>query len=114
MLGGVLLIAAAAALMLRRTPASVANIYLDGALVRSVDLLTVTEPYAFTIESEDRYNVIAVDSGRISVSDANCPDSYCIRQGWISSGAVPIVCLPHKLVITFEARGARDMDAIVG
>ena len=114
LLGGVLIIAAVAALILRQAPASVAHIYLDGVPVESIDLSMVTEPYTFTVESGSGFNVVSVERGRICVTGADCPDSYCIRQGWISGGAVPIVCLPHRLIIRLDSADPPEFDAIIG
>lgn len=77
----------------RKNPA--AEIYQDGKLIRTVSLSEDTE---FTITCESGYNVVTVADGKICVSSADCPDKVCVRQGKIN-GAVPIVCLPHKLEI---------------
>ena len=113
-LGGVLIISVVAVVLLRQGPANRANIYLDGELIKTVDLSAVAEPYTFMVESEAGTNIISVENGKIRVSDADCPDGSCIRQGWISGGATPIVCLPHKLVIELENKAPPDVDAIVG
>ena len=47
-------------------------------------------------------NRIVVEPGRICVSEANCPDGICISQGWLSDQDVPIVCLPHRLIIKIK------------
>ena len=116
-LGGVLIASVAAALFLRQAPASGVSVFLDGELVESLDLSAVVAPYSFTIEGEYGFNVIEVERGRVCVSGADCPDCYCIRQGWLSGGVVPIVCLPHKLVIRpigNSLRGADAIDVLVG
>ena len=65
-----------------------------------LDLSAVTDPYTFTVEGPGGFtNTILVEPGRIRVSQANCPDQVCVEMGAISDGTVPIVCLPHKLVI---------------
>ena len=56
-------------------------------------------------------NTVIVKDGKIGVTEANCPDHYCMDRGMCSSGA-QIVCLPNRLVIRFQ--GAQDIDAIVG
>lgn len=80
-----------------------ADIWLDGELYESIDLDAVTIPYDLTVESEHGYNVIHLEHGAISVIDSDCPDHICIDQGTITDSAIPIVCLPHRLVI--EIRG---------
>jgi hypothetical protein len=114
LLCAMLIVSAAVALALRRAPANFACIYQDGALLEKVDLSAVTEPYTITIECEGGANVIAVENGRICVSGATCSDGSCVRQGWLSGGVTPIVCLPHRLVIELENAKTPDLDAVVG
>ena len=40
-----------------------------------------------------------VEPGAISVTEADCPDGICVRQGKLTTAGVPIVCMPHRLVI---------------
>ena len=83
-----------------------ARILLDGEELRVIDLAGA-DPETFAVEGKDGHrNVVEVERGRIRVTEANCPDQVCVRQGWISDGATPIVCLPHALVI--EITGAQD------
>lgn len=97
---------------LARPPGTVANIYIDGVCVRSVDLAAVTAPYEFTIDTGRGTNTVSVEPGRIRVSEADCPDQVCVRMGWQGDGASPIVCLPHRLVIRIEKAAADGVDAV--
>ena len=109
-----------ALIYLRLRPAGViANIYQDGACIRSVDLSKVAAPETFTVTDKNGHeNVVSVEPGRICVLRANCPDQVCVHEGWVSGGTRPIVCLPAKLVIRLEdksaAPGADAPDAVVG
>ena len=90
---------------------TVANVYQNGVCIRSIDLAAVTEGYTFTVTDEAGENVVEVAPGRIRVLSADCPDQVCVRMGWLSDAAAPIVCLPHRLVIRIEtapAEGAVD------
>ena len=93
--------ASAAVLLLRGGTADgrVARITRDGVLLEEIDLDKVAEPYSFTLEDESGTNTVRVERGRIRVSQADCPDRVCVNRGWISDGTMPIVCLPHKLII---------------
>ena len=113
-LGGVILISIVAMLLLNKTSANVVRIFQEGVQIEQLDLLAVTEPYSFTVESGPGINIISVEKGRIRISEANCPDGLCVRQGWISGGAMPIVCLPHQLIIQFDSDNTQGLDAIVG
>ena len=79
------------------TPATRAEVkYGDTRMI--VDL---SEDREFTLPGvSGGYNTITVRGGKIAVTEADCPDQYCVRQGFCNSG-VQIVCLPHGLVISF-------------
>ncbi len=80
----------------------VAYIYQDGELIKTIDLDAVVTPYEFTVKSELGSNTVRVEHRSISIIEADCPDHLCIKQGSIEDSAVPIVCLPHRLVIQIE------------
>jgi hypothetical protein len=110
-----LLLCAGCALWLstRSSPGTVANIYVDGACIRSVDLSRVTGTETYTVEDDLGVNVIQIEPGRIRVLEADCPDQVCVDAGWLTDSAAPIVCLPHRLVIRLEGRGADvSVDAV--
>ena len=111
-LSAILIVSIATAIMLRQGAASRALVYQDGKLTESISLTTVAEPYNITVKSDTGMNVIAVESGRIRVTDADCADRQCVRQGWISGGVTPIVCLPHRLVIELERIETPEVDAV--
>ena len=85
-----------------------AQITSDGKIIRTVDLHIDQQ---FTVETDTGYNVVTVKDGKIAVTEANCPDHYCMARGFCSKGA-QIVCLPNKLVIDFL--GEAEIDGAVG
>lgn len=91
----------------------VARITRDGELLREIPLDEVKESYSFVVEDELGSNTILVEPGRIRVSEADCPDQVCVNQGFISDGTVPVVCLPHKLMIEIVGGGS-EFDAAAG
>ena len=88
--------------------ASRAKITSNGRLIRTVDLSVDQE---FTVETEGGYNIVTVKDGKIAVTEASCPDHYCMNRGFCSGGA-QIVCLPNRLVIEFL--GGQEVDGAVG
>ena len=56
------------------------------------------------------YNIVTVKDGKIAVTEADCPDQYCVQRGFCGGGT-PIVCLPHGLVIEFL--GEQEIDGIL-
>ena len=85
-----------------------AEIHSDGQLVKTVDLRLDQQ---FTvITPSGGINVITVRDGKIAVTEASCPDHYCMQRGYCSGGA-QIVCLPNRLIIRFGEN--REIDGIV-
>ena len=109
----------AAAVFVWRAPGSpsrrIARVSVEGEIVREIDLSAVTSERRFVVETAGGANTIAVRPGGICVSDADCPDQVCVKRGWLEGGAAPIVCLPHRLVITLVSGGSEDaLDAVSG
>lgn len=89
--------------------AAQAEIISQGRVIRTVDLRIDQE---FTITTPDGgHNVVTVRDGKIAVTEANCPDHYCMDRGFCSGGA-QIVCLPNRLVLRFTDTGG--IDGVVG
>lgn len=86
-----------------------AEVLSDGRVVKTVDLLI---DQTFTIPAANGgSNTVTVKDGRIAVTEATCPDHYCMERGYCNSGA-QIVCLPNRLVIRFL--GEQDVDISLG
>lgn len=86
-----------------------AEVLSGGRVVKTVNLaidqtFTVTAPNGGS-------NTITVRDGKIAVTEATCPDHYCMDRGYCSSGA-QVVCLPNRLVIRFT--GKQDVDISLG
>lgn len=98
---------AAAFLFLGNSDSQVVEIRQDNVLIRTIDLSQVKAPYFLTIEDgRGGSNTLLVESGRICISEADCPDQICVRRGWLSGAGAPIICLPHRLVITSVSQTA--------
>lgn len=107
-LGGVLAVCAVlTALLLPDRGGGTAQVYSDGKLVCTLDLSQDTER---TVRCEGGYNTLRVHDGKISVTDASCPDHTCMKAG-AKSGGAPIICLPNRLEIRFCDS---SVDAVAG
>ncbi|MGN1410051.1 MAG: NusG domain II-containing protein [Eubacteriales bacterium] len=115
-IAAVLVISVIAVLLMQRDGSAdmTAEIYLDSECIKTIDLSEVYEPYSFTVEGQYGKNVISVERGKIRVSDADCPDRVCVNQGWQSTGELPIVCLPHRMVIKLVPNNPDDADDVDG
>lgn len=87
---------------------SYAKIYQNGELVKTVSL---QEDATFIIEGKQgEYNKIQVKDGAIGIVEASCPDFLCGKMGFLSTGPIPITCLPNELVIEIQD----DLEEIDG
>lgn len=92
-----------------KAPAAYAEVYLDGALYKTLPLdqdaeLTVTDAYS---------NHITVKDGAIAFTASDCPGQDCVHSGSIHSTGRSLVCLPNKVEIRVVA-GESDVDFVVG
>ena len=109
LLGGIMAACLAlSVLLLAGGEAEFAQVYSDGELLYTLDLRIDQQK---TVQSRYGTNVITVSGGKIAVTEANCPDGYCMKRGFCSGGA-QIVCLPNRLVIRFG--GEQEVDAAAG
>jgi hypothetical protein len=102
-------IGASVALLMPGDASTYAEITSHGQVVKTVDLRINQE---FTISPADgQWNTIVVQDGKIGVSEASCPDHYCMKRGLCNSGT-EIVCLPNRMTIRFV--GTQEVDAMIG
>ena len=89
-------------------PTSHAEIISDGNVLHTVNL---SKDQQFTItNAKGGTNVVTIQNGKIAVTEASCPDHYCMHRGFCDSGA-QIVCLPNGLIIRFTETDEIDFVA---
>ena len=59
-------------------------------------------------------NILVIGEGQAWLTEANCPDLLCVRQGKIRYTGQSIICLPNRLTVTVEGGESDDVDAAVG
>ena len=91
----------------KTTPGSSVVVEVDGKTVASYPLDT---DGVFVLNGGT--NTLEIKDGRARISDADCPNMQCVRQGWISRGGQSIVCLPNKLIVTVTSSD-RSVDYIL-
>ena len=96
-------------LLLSGDDAVYAQISSGGKVVKTVDL-RIDQQFNVIGETGGS-NTVTVRDGRIAVTEADCPDHYCMERGFCGGGT-PIVCLPNRLVIRFL--GEQSVDAAAG
>ena len=87
------------------------NIKRDGRVLYSFDLNNTADS-EIEIPYGDSSNTVEIKDGKIRVKDAECRDQTCVNMGWLSSGSMPIVCLPNHLVIEFADGYDDGVDAV--
>lgn len=82
--------------MNRKVTEGYALVEQDGAEIMRLPL---SEDTSVQIDCDSGYNVVTVQDGQVSVTQADCPDQICVRQGSIQGSYESITCLPHKMVV---------------
>lgn len=88
--------------------AAMVQVYSEGKLLHTLPLSVDQE---VTVTSSRGTNVVTVKGGKVAVTEADCPDHYCMDRGFCGGGA-QIVCLPNRLVLQFS--GQQAVDTVVG
>ena len=73
--------------------------------------LPLDEDTQIEVATDWGINVVTVKDGKVAVTEADCPDKYCMARGYCSGGA-QIVCLPNRLVLEFV--GEQTVDGVSG
>lgn len=89
-------------------PAEAVRVTSDG---KHLYTLPLNVDHQVEIVSEYGTNTVTVKDGKVAVTQADCPDHYCMDRGFCHSGA-QIVCLPNRLVLTFTQAG--EVDGVAG
>lgn len=59
-------------------------------------------------------NILVIEDGQAWLSEANCPDLLCVKQGKIHYTGQVITCLPNRLTVTVEGGESDGVDIVVG
>ena len=84
-------------------------IEVDGEIFADYDMDEVKGIIPISTENGGE-NRVWVQEDLVFMDSANCPDQTCVKQGVIRDGTVPIVCLPHKVIVRIEG-GDSGLDA---
>jgi len=93
-------------LFLRIKDNNYAYVYYDNSLVLKIDL---KDDNTYKVDGFNGEVIIEVKDNRLRVLEENSPLHICSKQGFTNNGS--IVCLPNKIVITFDNE---NLDTIVG
>lgn len=76
-----------------------AKIVQDGKVLRRIEPGKVSEKEIMTVTYGTHENQIEIGPEGIRMLSSDCPDQICVRTGKLREDGLPIVCLPHRLVI---------------
>ena len=77
------------------------EIVQNGTVLYTFDLNRAEDKEIRVSAADGGYNLIVINNGTICISEADCPDQTCVKMGVLKSDYLPIVCLPHKLIVRF-------------
>lgn len=80
-----------------------AEVRVNGSIYGTYAL---SEDRTVEIKGEGGNNLLVIKNGKASMSEADCPDKLCVRQGEISLKGQSIICLPHKVVVEIKDNDA--------
>lgn len=112
LIGGLLAIAAVTAVCLQLFAGQGFQVtaYVDG---EEVGRWSLEESVNEVLQTANGQNRLIIEDGKAYVTEADCPDGICVKQGKISRTGQTIVCLPHKLVIEIEGKAEENgIDAV--
>ena len=87
--------------ILRHSDKQIIEIVQDGELLYTFDLNDAADRVIRISAPDGGYNLVQIQNGTICISEADCPDQTCVNTGALKSDYLPIVCLPHKLIVRF-------------
>lgn len=88
-------------LILRHSDKQTVEIVQDGAVLYTFDLNGTADRDIRISAPNGGYNLVQIRNGTICIAMADCPDQTCVNMGVLRSNHLPLVCLPHKLIVRF-------------
>lgn len=86
------------------------KVSVDGELYGTYSL---DEDREIVIENGKHLNKITIKDGTVQMTEADCANQLCVKQGSISSTAQSIVCLPNRVVVEIVGEDG-DYDVVAG
>lgn len=101
----VIILLSAVLLLLPFDNGDTAYIVVDNEIIKKMPLST-DDSFVYN----GKYtNTIVVKSGKVYVSDSDCPDKTCVYSGKTDSSDKVICCLPNNLLIRVDKQGKTDV-----
>ncbi len=66
-----------------------------------LETFDLSQNVTYTISSESQgTNILNIQGGTVWISEADCPNQDCVKQGKISMNGEMLVCLPHRITVS--------------
>ena len=80
-----------------------------------VERFSLSEDQEYRIELEDgSYNLLRIQSGKVYMKEADCPDQICVNHRPIQNIGETIVCLPNEIVLkVMEHSSKPEIDMVI-
>lgn len=71
-------------------------ITVDGEVFGRYSISTDQE---IEVKTKRGVNIVAIYDGKVSVTQADCPDKYCVSHVAVNETGETVVCLPHRMIV---------------
>lgn len=90
-----------------KTPGARAVVRVDGSVIASYPL---NDDGVFSLNGGT--NTLVIENGEAYITDAECPNGKCIKQGRVHYTGQCITCLPNHLTVTIEGGEDDGIDFV--
>lgn len=78
-----------------------------------VETLSLDEDFEKQYSFDGGTNTVHIENGKVTVTQADCPDKICVNHMPVHRTGESIVCLPNKFVVTVVDDGEdAEIDAV--
>lgn len=89
-------------------------IKVDGEVEKSIPLKYENKSNIYEFNFNNNTGYVEVKNGRVRMLEMDkkiCPEGICSGTGWIENSYESIVCLPNRIIVTFEGNKDKVIDA---
>lgn len=89
-------------------------IKVDGEVEKSIPLKDENKSNIYEFNFNNNTGYVEVKNGRVRMLEMDkkiCPEGICSGTGWIENSYESIVCLPNRIIVTFEGNKDKVIDA---
>ncbi len=79
-----------------KTDGKTVEITVDG---ENFGVYQLDKDQTIEVKSDFGVNIVEIKDGRVRVTEADCPDKYCVSHVPVENHGETVVCLPHKMIV---------------